>query len=249
MILPVDLRAEARGASSDSGGWQAPRRREDPGPGRSAFGSAHPPRVDRGPKSRPPDGRERGSGRGCCASSGRPSGRRARRRPPRPAVQHVVAVGLRRFHAVAPPHHHRRGTDLAFGDPAHVVLVEPGRDAGRFTQGQSAVGRGRSQTPHRSGAMAGHRSPAGTVQRCPRLPTPPARATWSPRVGVGARGARAAFLVGAHPVLQVGVRSPGRRGVRGPGARPARRRPHRRPAGRGRGPAGVDRPERHRATW
>src|SRR5512132_1586707 len=43
------------------------------------------------------------------------------------AGQHVLAFGGRRVGAVAAPHHHGGAADQALGDPAAVVLVEPGR--------------------------------------------------------------------------------------------------------------------------
>src|SRR5438105_6174468 len=42
--------------------------------------------------------------------------------------QHVREMLVRRVHPVAPPDHHRRLADLALGDPADLVLVEPRRD-------------------------------------------------------------------------------------------------------------------------
>ena len=47
---------------------------------------------------------------------------------------HVVEDVVRRFDAVLLPHDHRDVADLAVGDPAHVVLVVPRRDARRLAQ-------------------------------------------------------------------------------------------------------------------
>lgn len=48
--------------------------------------------------------------------------------------QHVVPVLSWRVHAVPTPHHHRGLADLALGDPADVVLVEPRRYPFRLAQ-------------------------------------------------------------------------------------------------------------------
>ena len=47
---------------------------------------------------------------------------------------HVGEVVRRRVDAVPAPHHHRRVADLALGDPAHVVLVEPVGDLGGLAE-------------------------------------------------------------------------------------------------------------------
>src|SRR6186997_3371099 len=47
---------------------------------------------------------------------------------------HVLELGGRRFDPVPAPHHHRHRADLAFRDPADVVLVEPLRDTRRLAK-------------------------------------------------------------------------------------------------------------------
>src|SRR5207244_2958965 len=52
----------------------------------------------------------------------------------RELVVHVRELIGRRGDTVAAPHDHRDRTDLAFRDPADVVLVEPGCDACRLAE-------------------------------------------------------------------------------------------------------------------
>ena len=47
---------------------------------------------------------------------------------------HVVEIGLGGFGAVVAPDDHGDVADLAVGDPADVVLVVPGGEAGRLAQ-------------------------------------------------------------------------------------------------------------------
>ena len=49
-------------------------------------------------------------------------------------VEHVGPLIFGRLGAVLLPHDHRHITDLAIGDPAHVVLVVPRRDARRLAE-------------------------------------------------------------------------------------------------------------------
>jgi hypothetical protein len=48
--------------------------------------------------------------------------------------QHVLAVGVGRIGGMRPPHHHGNGAYFAGGNPAHLVLVVPGRQSRRFAQ-------------------------------------------------------------------------------------------------------------------
>ena len=70
---------------------------------------------------------------------------------------HVGEVVRRRVDAVPAPHDHRRVADLALGDPAHVVLVEPVGDLGGLAQvaavGLLAPGHPRIIAPLRSEPM------------------------------------------------------------------------------------------------
>ncbi|MDQ1467406.1 MAG: glucose-phosphate thymidylyltransferase [Actinomycetota bacterium] len=50
------------------------------------------------------------------------------------ALVHVGELRGGRLGSVTPPHHHRGRADLALGDPADLVLVEPGRDPRRLAQ-------------------------------------------------------------------------------------------------------------------
>lgn len=49
-------------------------------------------------------------------------------------AMHVVLQFDRRRRIVLTPYHHRYCADLAFGDPAHIVLVEPWRNSRGLTQ-------------------------------------------------------------------------------------------------------------------
>jgi glucose-1-phosphate thymidylyltransferase len=60
--------------------------------------------------------------------------REVRRDDRRQTLVHMGELGLGRLGAVAAPHHHRGRADLALGDPADLVLVEPGRDPSRFAE-------------------------------------------------------------------------------------------------------------------
>src|SRR2546426_12574314 len=95
------------------------------------------------------------------------------RRPPRSTLfpyttlfrSHVREMLGWRLHAVPPPDHHRGLADLALGDPADLVLVEPWGDALRPAQhaifghaDDSTARRGRAL---RAGARAG-RDRSGT---------------------------------------------------------------------------------------
>ena len=90
----------------------------------------------RGRRSRRPAARARGSGRGCCACCRRRSARTRSARTTTPASRSCMCDELvrRRLDAVPAPHDHRDRADLALGDPADVVLVEPRRDPRRFAQ-------------------------------------------------------------------------------------------------------------------
>jgi len=47
---------------------------------------------------------------------------------------HVCLHVIGRRGIVFTPHHHRHCADLAFGNPTHVVLMEPWRDSGGFAE-------------------------------------------------------------------------------------------------------------------
>jgi hypothetical protein len=49
-------------------------------------------------------------------------------------AEHVRFLVSWRTRAMALPDHHRHRADLALGDPAHLVFVEPGRDPGGLAE-------------------------------------------------------------------------------------------------------------------
>ncbi len=65
------------------------------------------------------------------------------------ALVHVGELGGGRLGPVAAPHHHRGRADLTLGDPADLVLVEPGRDPG----GLAEVAVGASLVRHWAGMV------------------------------------------------------------------------------------------------
>jgi hypothetical protein len=50
------------------------------------------------------------------------------------ALVHVTQMLGRRLRAVKTPYHHRHVAHITLGNPANIVLVVPGRDAGRSTE-------------------------------------------------------------------------------------------------------------------